>query len=85
MSIQPNIQPKKPLNVLQKMMQKEVVVRLKSNIEYRGIMVNSDIYMNMILENTEEFNNGQQAASYGTVIIRGNNVLFVSFKNSSGI
>ncbi len=80
-----SIQPKKPLNVLQKMMQKEVVVRLKNNVEYRGIMVNADIYMNMILEDTEEFNDGQQAASYGTVIIRGNNVLFVCFKNSSGI
>jgi len=78
-------QPKKPLNILQKMLDKEVVVRLKSNIEYHGKMVNVDIYMNMILDNTKEYNNGQQAASYGTVVIRGNNVLFISLKNSSNL
>ncbi|MGQ9780789.1 MAG: U6 snRNA-associated Sm-like protein LSm6 [Nitrososphaeria archaeon] len=80
-----SIQPKKPLNILQKMLDREVVVRLKSNIEYHGKMVNVDMYMNMILDGTKEFNEGQQVASYGTVIIRGNNVLFVGFKNSSGI
>jgi small nuclear ribonucleoprotein len=67
------------------MLDKEVVVRLKSNIEYHGKMVNVDIYMNMILDETKEFNGGQQVANYGTVIIRGNNVLFVGFKNSSNI
>jgi len=80
-----SIQPKKPLNILQKMLDKEVVVRLKSNIEYHGKMVNVDIYMNMILEGTKEFSQGQQVTNYGTVIIRGNNVLFVGFKNSSNI
>ena len=80
-----SIQPKKPLNILQKMLDKEVVVRLKSNIEYHGKMVNVDIYMNMILEGTKEFSQGQQITNYGTVIIRGNNVLFVGFKNSSNI
>lgn len=77
--------PKKPLNILQKMLDKEVVVRLKSNIEYHGNMVNVDIYMNMILDGTKEFIGGQQVANYGMVIIRGNNVLFVGFKNSSNI
>jgi len=80
-----SVQPKKPLNILQKMLDREVVVRLKSNIEYHGKMVNVDIYMNMILDNTKEYNNGQQAASYGTVVIRGNNVLFISLKNSSNL
>jgi len=78
-------QPKKPLNVLQKMLDKEVFVRLKSNVEYHGKMVNVDVYMNMILDDTKEFYNGQQTASYGTVIIRGNNVLFVGLKNSANI
>ena len=41
--------------------------------------------MNMILDDTKEFYNGQQTASYGTVIIRGNNVLFVGLKNSANI
>ena len=80
-----SIQPKKPLNILQKMLDKDVVVRLKSNIEYHGKMVNVDIYMNMILDGTKEFSGGQQVANYGTVIIRGNNVLFVGIKNSSNI
>ncbi len=72
-----NQQPKKPLTVLQKSINKNVVVRLKNDIEYRGRMSNVDSYMNLILEDAEEFNSNTHLANYGLVIIRGNNVLFI--------
>jgi small nuclear ribonucleoprotein len=74
-------QVRRPLNVLQKATTKQVSVRLKSEIEYRGKMSNIDPYMNLILVDAEEFENGQKKANYGKVVIRGNNVLFIRIED----
>ncbi|MDW8045508.1 MAG: U6 snRNA-associated Sm-like protein LSm6 [Nitrososphaerota archaeon] len=68
---------KKPLSVLQKAINKHVSIRLKSDLEYRGKMCNADSYMNIILTDAEEYNSGTLIASYGKVVIRGSNVLFI--------
>jgi len=68
---------KRPLNVLQKATSKQVSVRLKSEIEYKGKMSNVDPYMNVILVDAEESENGSKTANYGKVVIRGNNVLYI--------
>jgi small nuclear ribonucleoprotein len=52
-------------------------VRLKSEIEYKGVMSNVDSYMNLILINAEEYLGSDLLANYGKVVIRGNNVLFI--------
>lgn len=72
---------KKPLTVLQKAIHKHIVVKLKSDIEYRGKMCNIDPYMNVILEDAEEYNKNTLSANYGKVVIRGNNVLFVKIED----
>ena len=43
-----------------------------------GILVTLDGYMNMALEQTEEFVNGELKAKYGECFIRGNNGEFLS-------
>jgi len=70
-------QMKKPLNSLQKAINKEVSVRLKMDLEYRGKMTSVDPYMNVILVDATEYSGGNPSANYGKVVIRGNNVLFV--------
>ncbi|HZW57198.1 MAG TPA: LSM domain-containing protein [Nitrososphaerales archaeon] len=70
-------QIKKPLNSLQKAINKEVSVRLKMDLEYRGKMLSVDPYMNMILADATEYSGGNPSANFGKVVIRGNNVLFV--------
>ena len=70
-------QIKKPLNSLQKAINKEVSVRLKMDLEYRGKMTSVDPYMNVILVDATEYVGGNPSANYGKVVIRGNNVLFV--------
>jgi small nuclear ribonucleoprotein len=45
---------KRPLTTLQKNTKKNVIVRLKNNIEYKGRMVNVDSYMNLIMTDAEE-------------------------------
>jgi len=58
-----------------------VIVRLKSDIEYKGKMNNVDSYMNLIMTDAEEISNGKTVANYGRVIVRGNNVLFIKLEN----
>jgi len=71
---------KKPLNTLQKAVNKSVAVRLKNDQEYRGKMANVDAYMNVILTDAEEFSTGNLSANFGKVVIRGNNVLFIQIQ-----
>ncbi len=73
--------PKRPLTLLQKTINKRVAVRLKNENEYRGRMSNIDSYMNLILEEVEEFNGDTHVANYGKVVIRGNNVLFIRLED----
>ena len=73
--------PKRPLTVLQKAINKKVAVRLKNENEYSGKMSNVDSYMNLILEDAEEFNGQTHIANYGKVVIRGNNVLFIRLED----
>ncbi|HYC26748.1 MAG TPA: U6 snRNA-associated Sm-like protein LSm6 [Nitrososphaerales archaeon] len=81
MNTPPPVQTKRPLNVLQKSTNKTVSVRLKSEIEYRGKMSNVDPYMNVILVDAEETENGSKVANYGKVVIRGNNVLYIKIED----
>ena len=72
---------KRPLTVLQKNTKKDVIVTLKSGVEYRGKMENVDSYMNLIMTDAEEVNQGKIVGKFGRVIVRGNNVLFIKLEN----
>lgn len=72
---------KRPLNVLQKAIHKNVSVRLKNDLEYKGKMSNVDSYMNVILVDAEEYNLNSLTAKFGKVVIRGNNVLFIKIES----
>ena len=72
---------KRPLTTLQKSTKKNVIVRLKNDIEYKGKMVNVDSYMNLIMTDAEELKDGKVTEKFGRVILRGNNVLFIKLEN----
>ena len=72
---------KRPLTVLQKSTKKNVTVRLKNEVEYKGKMDNVDSYMNLIMTDAEEIHDNKVIANYGKVIVRGNNVLFIRLEN----
>lgn len=75
-------QVRRPLTALQKAINKDVSVRLKMDLEYRGRMANVDPYMNLILLDATEYNSGNPSANYGRVVIRGNNVLFIKISDN---
>jgi small nuclear ribonucleoprotein F len=68
---------KKPLNVLTKQLNNHVAIVLKSGVEYRGTMVQCDGHMNILLEGAVESLADRLSASYGNVLLRGNNVLYI--------
>jgi small nuclear ribonucleoprotein (snRNP)-like protein len=68
---------KKPLNVLTKCLNSFVAIVLKSGVEYRGTMVQCDGHMNILLEGAAERVGDRLNANYGSVLLRGNNVLYI--------
>jgi len=70
--------PKTPADFLKSIKGRPVVVKLNSGVDYRGILACLDGYMNIAMEQTEEYVNGQLKNKYGDCFIRGNNVLYIS-------
>ena len=68
----------KPLSVLQNSMNKNVIVELKGKREYRGVLDGYDVYMNLVLKNAEERYDGETVRKLNTVIVRGDNVIYIS-------
>ena len=72
---------KRPLTTLQKSTKKNIVVRLKNEVEYIGRMENVASFMNLIMTDAEELSNGKPIGKFGRVIVRGNNVLFIKLQD----
>ena len=73
---------KKPLNVLTRQLNTSIAIMLKNDLEYRGIMVHCDNFMNIILNGATECYDGQLVANYGQVLVRGNNILYILLDSS---
>ena len=71
---------KKPLNVLVKQLNTSVTITLKNGVTYKGNMQKCDGHMNIILEGATECKGDQPIANYGSVLVRGNNVLYISIE-----
>jgi small nuclear ribonucleoprotein len=69
---------KKPLNVLIKKLNTYIAVTLKNGIEYKGTMTQCDGYMNIMLDNASEYVKDELTANYGSLLVRGNNILYVA-------
>lgn len=72
-----------PSDFLKEVLGRPVVVKLNSATEYRGVLACLDGYMNIALEQTEEYENGELKNKYGDAFIRGNNVMYISAGKSS--
>ncbi len=65
-----------PLNILERQLNKSVVVTLKDGRMLDGKLTGFDEYMNMILEETEETKE-DQVKRIGTIVLRGNNIVTI--------
>ncbi|KAF2496443.1 small nuclear ribonucleoprotein SmF [Lophium mytilinum] len=76
--------PINPRPMLQGLVDSDVLVRLKwGQTEYKGRLVSVDMYMNVQLAGTEEFVDGKSTGTLGQVLIRCNNVLWISAANAA--
>ncbi|MBC7108045.1 MAG: small nuclear ribonucleoprotein [Methanomassiliicoccales archaeon] len=68
----------KPLTVLNQAINRHVIVELKANREYRGILDGYDPHMNLVLKNVEELVNKEVVRKLDIAIVRGDNVIYIS-------
>ncbi len=69
---------KRPLDALNKALGSTVLVRIKGGRELRGRLNSYDTHLNLALEEAEEIKSDEATKRFGTMIIRGDNVVFVS-------
>ncbi len=68
----------KPLAVLNKSINQQVIVELKGKRGYRGVLDGYDPHMNLVLKNAEETYEGQVVRKIEQTIVRGDNVIYIS-------
>ena len=83
MSSSEEVPKRSPADFVKGIVGKPVIVKLNTGVVYRGVLACLDGYMNLALEQTEEYINGERTNSYGDAFLRGNNVLYVSSQKSS--
>ena len=74
----------RPIDVLNDAKGKRVLIKLKRGTEISGILQAMDLHLNMWLEDAEQ-SDEEEKVKLGTVLVRGDNILYVSpaEKNSS--
>ena len=75
---------KTPSTFLQSILGRPVLVKLNSGVCYRGVLACLDGYMNVAMEQTEEWVEGELVGKYGDCFLRGNNILYISAQKRKG-
>ncbi|CAD7946507.1 unnamed protein product [Amoebophrya sp. A120] len=75
-----------PGEFIQGVVGKAVIVKLNNGTDYRGDLTCLDGYMNVVLDNAQEFSpTGAVVANYSSnLFLRGNNVLYISADEGDG-
>ena len=69
----------KPLKILHSSLSKRVIVELRGGRGYHGTLDGYDVpHMNLVLKNAEEKIAGKENIKHGTIIVRGDNIIYVS-------
>jgi len=67
----------RPLDILNASIGSPVLIRLKRDREFRGILKGYDVHMNVILEDAKEISN-KKSKKHDTLIVRGDNIVYIS-------
>ena len=67
----------RPFDSLNESIGNTIILRLKDGEEMRGTLKAFDVHMNLVLDEAEEISDSS-TKRYGTVIVRGDNIIFIS-------
>ncbi|MFO7677210.1 MAG: LSm family protein [Thermoplasmatota archaeon] len=69
----------KPLKLLHASLNNRVLVELRNGVEYNGILDGYDVpHMNLVLKNADETIQTEQAKKHDRIIVRGDNIIYIS-------
>ena len=68
----------RPLDALGNSVDAPVLIKLKGDREFRGILKSFDLHMNLVLNDAEELQDGEVTRKLGVVLIRGDNIVYIS-------
>jgi small nuclear ribonucleoprotein len=69
----------KPLKILHGSLNKRVMVEIRGRRTYQGTLNGYDVpHMNLVLKQAEEMHNNEKVADHSTIIVRGDNIIYVS-------
>ncbi len=69
---------KRPFDILNNSLNNRVAIGMKGGKELRGVMASYDVHMNIVLEKAEELVNGEVTRGIGTILIRGDSVVYIA-------
>lgn len=68
----------KPFDALNKAKDKKVIVELKNQKQFVGILKAFDPHINVVLEDAEERVDGELARKLGSIFLRGDTIILIS-------
>ncbi len=68
----------RPLDILNESLETPVIVRLKGGRDFRGELQGYDVHLNLVLDKAEELREGEIVRKFGTIVVRGDNVVYIS-------
>ena len=68
----------KPFDLLTTALGKNILVKLKNGMEIRGTLEAYDPHLNLSLKNAEELEGGEVSRKLGSLLVRGDTIVYVS-------
>ncbi|MEM0466765.1 MAG: LSM domain-containing protein [Candidatus Thermoplasmatota archaeon] len=68
-----------PLDILEKSVNQKLLLLLKDSRRIEGKLLGFDEYMNLVLDEVEETDKDEKKRRLGRIILRGSNVVSISF------
>jgi len=68
----------RPIDLLNESRNKRIVAELKNSKQFIGTLRAFDIHINLVLEDTEEYIDGELKRKLGTVFLRGDTIILVA-------
>ncbi len=68
----------RPLDALNSARNKKVIVELKNGKQLTGKLKSFDIHINIVLDDTQELENGEVKRKIGSTFVRGDTIILIS-------